>query len=241
MPKATRFQFLLEYQSNNSGPYPPLIGGMRATVSPSLRGKTSPAGTYSSFNAKVMLSSSITNGPSLGYVSANTRRKSAVLGDDDDDDDVDNNTTGTFFSSSSSFFSRPRAADAGASQTFSRFTTFWKSERNRWNKASKQFASELNAAANRTAENVHHTLNQANEAIEQGMRSLIDHARDAIEEGTSVVREVNVGEGEYVYSSKRGLGAKSMEGFHKYLNDIISNITSVNLIAGEIPDFGGSQ
>ena len=64
--------------------YPPLIGGMRATVSPSLRDNTSPAGTYSSFNARVMLPSSITNGANLGYVSANIRRKSAVLGDEDE-------------------------------------------------------------------------------------------------------------------------------------------------------------
>ena len=57
---------------------------MRATVSPSLRDNTSPAGTYSSFNARVMLSSSVTNGANLGYASANIRRKSAVFGDEDE-------------------------------------------------------------------------------------------------------------------------------------------------------------
>ena len=158
------------------------------------------------------------------------------------DDDVDNNTTGTFFSSSSSFFSGSRAAD-GASQTFSRFAKFWDTKRDRWNKASRRFVSELNVAANRTAENVHHTLNQANEAIEQSVSSFIDHARDAIEEGTSVVREVNVKEGKDVRtrSTETSLGAKSLEGFHRYLNDIFSNITSVNFIAGEIPALGSSK
>ena len=157
------------------------------------------------------------------------------------DDDVDNITTGTFFSSSSSFFSGSRAAD-GASQTFSRFAKFWDTKRDRWNKASKRFVSELNVAANRTAENVHHTLDQANEGIEQSVWSFIDHARDAIQEGTSVVREVNVGEGENVHSTETtSLGAKSLEGFHRYLNGIFSNITSVNLIAGEIPALGSSK
>jgi len=49
-------------------------------VSPLFKHRTSPAGTYSSFKANVILSSSVTNGASLGYVSASNRLKSAVLG-----------------------------------------------------------------------------------------------------------------------------------------------------------------
>lgn len=51
--------------------YPPLIGGINAIVSPSFRSITSPAGTYSSFNANVNESSSNTNMfERFGYFSA---------------------------------------------------------------------------------------------------------------------------------------------------------------------------
>ena len=51
--------------------YPPLMGGINATTSPDLRGKTSPDGTYSSLSANVKLSSSSTMDDSLGYLSDN--------------------------------------------------------------------------------------------------------------------------------------------------------------------------
>ena len=40
--------------------YPPLMGGIRATVSPFLSGSTDPCGTYSSFSANVKVASSST-------------------------------------------------------------------------------------------------------------------------------------------------------------------------------------
>ena len=48
--------------------HPPDIGGISATTSPDLSFST-PV-TYSSFNAKVILSSSSTSGASFGYISA---------------------------------------------------------------------------------------------------------------------------------------------------------------------------
>jgi hypothetical protein len=145
-----------------------------------------------------------------------------------------NNTNGTFFSSSSLFFG-PQNPVGGTSQKFSPFAKFWETERNRWNKASKRIASEINAAANRAAENVHHTLNQTNEAIEHGMWSLVDHTRGAIEECTISVREINAGKGENARSTHNG--AKLIQGFRT----IFSNITSINLIAYELPSLGGAK
>ena len=48
------------------------MGGMRAIVSPSFSGKTSPDGIYSSFNAKVKESSSESKSESLGSFPAKT-------------------------------------------------------------------------------------------------------------------------------------------------------------------------
>ena len=60
-----------DYQDEGPLHQPPLIGGMRATVSPSFNFSTSPTGTYSSFTAKVIFSSSRTNDASFGYSAAN--------------------------------------------------------------------------------------------------------------------------------------------------------------------------
>ena len=60
-----------DYQDEGPLHQPPLKGGMRATVSPSFNFNTSPMGTYSSFNAKVIFSSSRTNDASFGYSAAN--------------------------------------------------------------------------------------------------------------------------------------------------------------------------
>mmetsp|Transcript_5924 Transcript_5924/g.7492 ORF Transcript_5924/g.7492 Transcript_5924/m.7492 type:complete len:80 (-) Transcript_5924:291-530(-) len=46
---------------------PPEMGGISATVSPFFKPITSPTGTYSSFTARVRLSSFVTKGASLGY------------------------------------------------------------------------------------------------------------------------------------------------------------------------------
>lgn len=157
---------------------------------------------------------------------------------DDDGDHDGNNSTGTLFSSSS-FFSttRPRNAAGGTSQTFSSFNKFWEAKRNCWSKASKQFASDLNAFANRASESVHQTLNQSNKAIEHGIWSFIDHARDAIEEGTSTLREIKHGEGGEISDPYRGDGTNLMEGFRI----IFSNITLVRRIAREIPSLGSAK
>ena len=50
--------------------YPPLIGGIKATVSPLFSGNISPVGTYSSFNANASVSSSETIEDRAGYFSA---------------------------------------------------------------------------------------------------------------------------------------------------------------------------
>lgn len=50
--------------------YPPLIGGIRATTSPSFKGRVVLDGTNSSFSASVMLSSFITREESFGYFDA---------------------------------------------------------------------------------------------------------------------------------------------------------------------------
>ena len=148
-----------------------------------------------------------------------------------------NNSTGTFFSSLSFFSTRPRNTAGGTSQTFPSFNKFWEAKRNCWNKASKQFASDLNAFANRASESVHQTLNQSNKAIEHGIWSFIDHARDAIEKGTSALREIKHGEGEEVSDPHSGDGTNLIEGFRI----IFSNITSVKLIAREIPSLGSAK
>ena len=149
-----------------------------------------------------------------------------------------NNSTGTFFSSSS-FFSttRPRNTAGGTSQTFPSFNKFWEAKRKCWNKASKQFASDLNAFAYRASESVHQTLNQSNKAIEHGIWSFIDHARDAIEEGTSALREIKHDKVKEVSDPHSGDGTNLIEGFRI----IFSNITSVKRIAREIPSLGSAK
>ena len=160
------------------------------------------------------------------------------FGNGDGEDHGGNTSTGTFFSSSS-FFSRPRNTAGGTSQTVSSFNKFWGAKRNCWNKASKQFASDLNAFANRASECVHQTLDQSNKAIEHGIWSFIDHARDAIEEGTSALRgKIKHDEGGEVSDPYRGDGANLMEeGFRIFF----SNITSIRRIAREFPSLGSAK
>ena len=160
------------------------------------------------------------------------------FGNVDGEDHGGNTSTGTFFLSSS-FFSRPRNTAGGTSQTVSSFNKFWGAKRNRWNEASKQFASDLNAFANRASESVHQTLNQSNKAIEHGIWSFIDHARDAIEEGTSALRgKIKHDEGGEVSDPYRGDGANLMEeGFRIFF----SNITSIRRIAREFPSLGSAK
>ena len=153
-----------------------------------------------------------------------------------DDGGNDSNSTGTFFSSPS-FFSGPKNTASDTSQEFSSFTNFWKAKRNHWNKASKRFASDITAAANRASANVHQKLNQSNKAIEHGILSLIDHARDAIEESTNTLRVFKLDKGVGVYSPYTGNGANFIEGFRT----IFSNITSVRLIAQELSSMGGTK
>ena len=159
------------------------------------------------------------------------------FGSNDGGDHDGNNSTGTFLSSSSFFSTRPRNTAGGTSQTFPSFNKLWEAKRDCLNKASKQFASDLNAFANRASESVHKTLNQSNKAIELGIWSFIDHARDAIEEGTSALREIKHDEGEEVSDPYRGDGAHLMEGFRT----IFSNITSVRWIARELPSLGRAK
>ena len=63
--------------------YPPEMGGMSATVSPSWSGRTAPGDTYSSLSASVTESSSSTVEASLGYCAANKCRTLAVLACDE--------------------------------------------------------------------------------------------------------------------------------------------------------------